>query len=57
MVPHEQRGIAHHRNDAAADAVGVRIRNAGQIQDPRQEIAVVMERIGLQRLAIGPPSP
>ena len=44
QILHGFGGIPHHRNDALAYAIRLWIGNAGQIQDRRQEIEMVIER-------------
>ena len=46
------RRIAHHRHDAPARTKGVRVGNAGKVEDRRQQVEMIVEGFGLGGLGI-----
>jgi len=50
MISDARRWILHYGHNAFAEGVGLRVRNAREIENSRQKIEVVVERLGLSRL-------
>ena len=49
VITHASRGLSNHGHHAIADAVRIGLGNLSQVQDGRQEIEMIIERVRLDR--------